>query len=82
MSNGTDPTPIQLTPRFALDGSTNYTRLMSQLVEAGTNWRIRDLFTEEILRLKKEQEAKGPVSQIDMINGAAEVIGAEVHWIN
>lgn len=79
MAKGTEPTPIQLTPRYSYWGGENVSLLISQLRAAGADTETILKFDQEVSRLRDEL---GPESgQIDPITRAAESIGAEVHWI-
>jgi hypothetical protein len=79
MTKGTDPTPIQLTPRYSLRGDQNAHRLQLQLRQAGASLETLIKFHEEVDRIRQTPGIQG---QIQPITEAARAIGAEVHWID
>lgn len=78
MAKGTDPTPVQL--RFRLDqhGHMNKESGTKQLREQDVSSADVLTFMETADRLRREAKVAG---QMDVLNSAAEAIGAEVHWI-
>lgn len=77
MSRGTEPTPIQLRPRYSKDGKENLQLMLKQLAEGGASREDIDRFTACVEQLRAHHPG-----QIIPLTEAAHAVHAEVHWIN
>lgn len=77
---GTEPTPLQVTPRFGLSRVQNLARLQQQLIAGG---KIAESvrFLEEYERARRAMAGRFPTAADHPITTAARAVGVEVHWV-
>ena len=74
---GTEPTPLELRPRFSLGGEDNWMLCLRQLREAGASSKLIEDFSYQY-----GYESQETNSGILGIGNAAEKCGLTVHWTN
>jgi len=72
---GTEPTPLELRPRFSLGGEANWHLCLQQLREAGASEKLIEDFSYEY-----GYASMAPGTAIIAIGNAAEKCGLTVHW--
>lgn len=74
-NKGTEPTPLELRPRFSLGGEDNWQLCIQQLREAGAGVEVITGFSAEY-----EGYLTDTGSGIIALTNAADVCGIKLHW--
>ena len=76
---GTDPTPIEVRPRYSKTGKENVVLVRNQLADAGETEKAV-LFVALARKHRESMESGGQMDE-HPLTVAARQVGATVHWV-